>query len=123
MIVIQNIIYNSIELYIKELKLKYFQIIQWKYGGDFLKTWEKNAKRTTKNAIKVANNSTRILEVAADLSTAAATKKSKPLAATAPPILEFIQQGNSLYLKNGTVFFRKIWKRNKAPKINLHECL
>ena len=62
---------------------------------DFFKNVGKAAKNVGK---KILNNPVRALEIATQLSTAAATKNPKLIASTAPDVLKFVHQGRGLYL-------------------------
>ena len=63
--------------------------------SDFFKDIGKAAKNVGK---KILNNPGRALELAANIGTAAASKNSKLIAATAPDIIKFVHQGKGLYL-------------------------
>ena len=63
--------------------------------GDFFKHLGKAAKFVQK---EVLNNPARALEIAANIGTAAASKNSKLIAATAPGVIKIVYQGKSLYL-------------------------
>ena len=71
------------------------QTIQTEGLGDFVRGIGKAAKSVGK---KTLNNPGRALELAANIGTAAASKNSKLIAATAPDIIKFIHQGKGLYL-------------------------
>ena len=47
---------------------------------------------------KILNHPGRALELAANIGTAAASKKPRKIAATAPDIIKFVHQGKGLYL-------------------------
>ena len=63
--------------------------------GDFFRGIGKAAKNVGK---KILNNPGRALELAANISTAAASKNPRMIAATAPDIIKLVHQGKSLYL-------------------------
>ena len=63
--------------------------------GDFFKHIAKAAKNVGK---KILNNPSRALEIAANLGTAAASKKPKHFASEIPDVIKFVHQGNSLGL-------------------------
>ena len=70
------------------------QTIQAEGLGDFFRGIRKAAKSVGKKL----NNPGRALELAANIGTAAASKNSRMIAATAPDIIKFVHQGKGLYL-------------------------
>ena len=67
--------------------------------GDFFKHLGKAAGSAAKNfGKKILNNPGRALEIAANIGTAAASKNTKLIAATAPEVFKFIHQRKGLYL-------------------------
>ena len=71
------------------------QTIQAEGLGDFFRGIGKAAKSVGK---KILNNPGRALELAANIGTAAASKNTGMIAATAPDIIKFVHQGKGLYL-------------------------
>ena len=71
------------------------QTIQAEGLGDFFRGIGKAAKNVGK---KILNNPGRALELAANIGTAAPSKNSRMIAATAPDIIKFVHQGKGLYL-------------------------
>ena len=71
------------------------QTIQAEGLGDFFRGIGKAAKSVGK---KILNNPGRALELAANIGTAAASKNTRMIAATAPDIIKFVHQGKGLYL-------------------------
>ena len=71
------------------------QTIQAEGLGDFFRGVGKAAKNVGK---KILNNPGRALELAANIGTAAASKKPRMIAATAPDFIKFVHQGKGLYL-------------------------
>ena len=66
---------------------------------DFFKHLGKATAKAAKNVgKKILNNSGRALELAANIGTAAASKNSRMITATAPDFILFVHQGKSLYL-------------------------
>ena len=70
------------------------QTIQAEGLGNFFKHLSSAAKNVGK---KILNNLGRALELAANIGTAAASKNPRMIAATAPDIIKFVQQGKGLY--------------------------
>ena len=62
--------------------------------GDFFKHLGSAAKNVGK---KILNNPGRALEIAANIGTASASKNPQLIAATAPDVIKFVQQGKGLY--------------------------
>ena len=71
------------------------QTIQAEGLGDFFRSIGKAAESVGK---KILNNPGKALKLAANIGTAAASKNSRMIAATAPDIIKFVHQGKSLYL-------------------------
>ena len=71
------------------------QTIQAEGLGDFFKLLGSPAKNVEK---KILKNPSRALEIAAKIGTAAASKNPELIAATAPDIIKFFNQGKGLYL-------------------------
>ena len=70
------------------------QTIQAEGLGDFFRSVGKAAKNVGK---KILNNPGRALEIAANIGPAAASENPKLIAATAPYIIKFVNQGKGLY--------------------------
>ena len=66
--------------------------------GDFFKHLGSAAKNVGN---KLPKNPGRALEIAANIGTAAASKNSKLIAATAPDVIKFVHQGKGLYKAEG----------------------
>ena len=66
--------------------------------GDFFKHLGKMGKNVGK---KILNNPGRVLEIAANIGTAAASKNPRLIAATAPEVIKFVHQGKGLYKAEG----------------------
>ena len=75
------------------------QIIAEEGLGDFFEHIGKAAKNVGK---KILNKPARAVEIAANIRTAAASKNSKLIAATAPEIIKFVHQGNCLLLEENS---------------------
>ena len=75
------------------------QLIAEEGLGDFFKHIGKAAKNVGK---KILNKPARAVEIAANIRTAAASKNSKLIAATAPEIIKFVHQGNCLLLEENS---------------------
>ena len=71
------------------------QTIQAEGLGNFLPSLGKAAKNVGKKIIKIPGAA---LELAANIGTAAASKRTKPIAATAPDVIKFVIQGRGFYL-------------------------
>ena len=74
------------------------QTIKGEGLGDFFKHLGSAAKNVGK---KVLNNPARVLEIAANIGTAAASKNPNLIAATAPDVINFVHQGKGLYKAGG----------------------
>ena len=86
--------------FFKGLKLQESQLTQLKQMDweNSLKNYEEGAAKAAKLATKDANNPTTALELAGELSSAAATRNTKVIAAAAPSVIKFIHRGKNLIL-------------------------
>ena len=96
-------------------------VIQADGLGDFFKNlgkvFSKTAKKLAKNALK---NPSRILEIGANIATAAATKSPKAALSTLPEVIKFYHEGRGFNSEKSFEFILSKWNKNVINFIPQH---